>query len=91
MTKLKNALDSKNVTMELGVNPMLYTSILSYWKDSKRNELIALMTERHPILTQKGFPVNPERRQAEEAAFLSALPSAWKDEGPALLAQMREI
>ncbi|XP_034237446.1 uncharacterized protein LOC117642914 [Thrips palmi] len=77
MSGLRAALRSKDVTFEFGLNPMLYSTIQHYWKDSVRDALIEGIAAAASHATSDGAA-----QQLTEVvnSLLSALPAVWAQE-----------
>lgn len=76
ISALRAALHSKDVSIEFGLNPVLYSTIQHYWKDSTREALVEELAKAAWDARRRGA----QQVETVVKTLLSALPAAWKEE-----------
>lgn len=86
VSALRDALHSKDVSIESELNPVLYETIQHYWKDSTRDVLIEHLAQAARYATHDG---SLQMKTAVHSQ-LSALPATWNQEKSELARRVLE-
>jgi len=85
MRVLQDAVDSKDLNVDITQNSALYSVIRGYWKDTARDELVRQMLQRLPLTQQISGRIN-----ANIDTILASLPPDWEEESSILASMLRD-